>query len=109
MVGKPENPHVGEQVIFLALPPGLLDGLPEEDQRAIIAMVGKPVMLLDYDDDGRAELFFDDPFEPPNQPFHLGCTRVHRACSGIADAITLLVHKRLRSRLQPLLTNKLTG
>ncbi len=62
MARERENPHAGEQVIFLALPRGLLDGLPEEDQRAILAMVGKPVMLVGYDEDGRAELEFDDPF-----------------------------------------------
>jgi hypothetical protein len=58
-----KKPHVGEQVIFLALPPGLLDGLPEEDQRVIAARVGKPVTLVDYDEDGRAELEFDNPFD----------------------------------------------
>jgi hypothetical protein len=56
------KPRVGQQVTFLALPPGLLDGLPEEDQRAIAAMVGRPVTLVGYDEDGRAELHFDDPF-----------------------------------------------
>jgi hypothetical protein len=53
---------VGENVVLVEVPPGLLDGLPEDDQRAIRAMVGKPVMLVGYDDDGRAELFFQDPF-----------------------------------------------
>jgi len=59
-----DRPHEGEQVILLALPPEFLDGLPDEDQRAITAMVGKPVMLVGYDEDGRAELHFDDPFDP---------------------------------------------
>jgi hypothetical protein len=59
-----DKPNAGEQVVLLALPPGFLDGLPEEDQRAITAMVGKPVMLVGYDEDGRAELHFDDPFDP---------------------------------------------
>jgi hypothetical protein len=45
------------------IPPGLLDGLPAEDQNAIVAIVGKPVRLVGYDDDGRAELHFDDPFD----------------------------------------------
>ena len=63
MATEGENPHVGEQVILLALPPGLLDGLPEEDQHAIRTMVGKPMTLVGYDEDGRAELFFDDPFD----------------------------------------------
>ena len=62
-----EKPHVGQQVIFLALPPGLLEGLPEEDQRAIAAMVGKPVTLVAYDDDGRAELHFDKPVRRPTK------------------------------------------
>jgi hypothetical protein len=56
-------PKAGETVILAALPPGLLDGLPEEDQRAISAMVGKPMLLCGYDADGRAELQFDDPFD----------------------------------------------
>jgi hypothetical protein len=64
MIRDPNEPDGGEQVIFLALPPGLLDGLPDEDQRAIAAMVGKPVTFVGYDDDGRAELHFDDPFYP---------------------------------------------
>jgi hypothetical protein len=62
MASDSGSPHASKQVIFLALPPGLVDGLPEEDQRAIIAMVGKLVMLVGYDEDGRAELEFDDPF-----------------------------------------------
>jgi hypothetical protein len=40
-----------------------VDGLPEEDQRAITAMVGKPVTLVGYDEDGRAELEFDYPVD----------------------------------------------
>jgi hypothetical protein len=69
MASERENPHVGEQVIFLALPPGLLDGLPEEDQRAIRAKVGQPVTLVGYDEDGRAELSFDDPFDGRTPPY----------------------------------------
>jgi len=60
MATERAKPHVGEQVVFIALPPGLLDGLPEQDQRAIAAMVGKPVNLVGYDEAGRAELFFND-------------------------------------------------
>ena len=48
----------GSRVVLVAIPPRLLDGLPEEDQRAIRAIVGKPVTLVGYDDDGRAELHF---------------------------------------------------
>ena len=56
------RPQIGEKVVLVTLPPGLIDGLPDEDQRAIIAIVGKPVLLLDWDELGRAELHFDDPF-----------------------------------------------
>ena len=51
------------RVILKALPPGLIDGLPEEDQRAIDAVVGKGVVLNEYDADGRAELEFTDKHE----------------------------------------------
>jgi putative acetyltransferase len=64
MAAKARRPEVGENVVLVAVPPGLLDDLPEEDQRAIVAIVGKPVALIDWDEDGRAELHFDDPFEP---------------------------------------------
>ena len=50
----------GSPVVLTAVPPGLLDGLPEEDQRAISAIVGKPLLFLGYEDDGRAELEFTD-------------------------------------------------
>ena len=50
-------------VVLITVPPGLLDGLPAEDQRAITAIIGKPVMLVGYDEDGRAELYFADPFD----------------------------------------------
>jgi hypothetical protein len=35
----------GETVVLMALPPGLLDGLPADDQRAIKAIVGIRRML----------------------------------------------------------------
>jgi hypothetical protein len=57
------NPKPGETVVLTTVPPGYLDGLPQEDQNAITAMVGKPVLLVGYDEDGRAELSFDDPFD----------------------------------------------
>jgi hypothetical protein len=57
------KPQPGDMVVLTAVPLGLLDGLPQEDQHAIIAMVGKPVLLVGYDDDGRAEIFFDDPID----------------------------------------------
>jgi hypothetical protein len=55
---KRANP--GEKVILKALPPGFIDDLPEEDQRAISAVVGKPIVLNKYERDGRAELEFTD-------------------------------------------------
>jgi hypothetical protein len=48
----------GGKVILKELPPGLLDGLPVEDQKAISAIVGVPVRLSGYDQDGRLELEF---------------------------------------------------
>jgi GNAT superfamily N-acetyltransferase len=57
------RPQVGEKVVLVAVPPGLVDGLPVEDQRAIAAIVGKPVDLIGWDELGRAELHFDDPFD----------------------------------------------
>ena len=56
------EPLPGDVVILRAVPPGLLNDLPEEDQRAILAIVGKPVEFRGYDGDGRAELCFPDPF-----------------------------------------------
>jgi hypothetical protein len=58
-----DKPHPGEAVVLSRVPPGLLDGLPQEDQDAIVAFVGKPISLAGYDDDGRAELYFDDLFD----------------------------------------------
>ena len=63
-MGVPEGkPRPGETVVLTRIPPGLLNGLPQEDQKAIAAIVGKPVLLVEYDEDGRAELHFDDPFD----------------------------------------------
>jgi hypothetical protein len=50
----------GERVVLTELPAGLVDGLPEEEQRAITAIIGEPVLLEGFDDDGRAELQFAD-------------------------------------------------
>ncbi len=59
--GRPKKTlAAGRNVILKALPPGFLDDLPVEDQRAISEIVGKPVMLNEYDADGRAELEFTD-------------------------------------------------
>lgn len=45
---------------MLESPAALLSGLPEEDQSAIRDIVGKPVLLDEYDEDGRAVLKFTD-------------------------------------------------
>jgi len=57
-----KRPKPGQTVVLKALPPGFIDDLPDEDQRAISAMVGKPIMFNKYHRDGRAELEFADPF-----------------------------------------------
>ena len=59
-----QGPKAGDTVILLNVPAGLLDGLPQADQQAIIAVVGKPVLLVGYDEDGRAELEFDEGSVP---------------------------------------------
>ena len=47
----------------------MLDDLPEEDQLAIKEIVGKPVLLNEYDDAGRAELEFKDRDGHPHYLF----------------------------------------
>ena len=54
------KPAPGDAVVLRDVPRGLLDDLPMEDQRAICEIVGKPVRLNEYDEDGRAELEFTD-------------------------------------------------
>ncbi len=49
-------PEPGTTVVLKRVPPGFLDDFPFDDQRAITAIVGKPVLLVEYDDVGRAEL-----------------------------------------------------
>lgn len=51
----------GQQVIFTSVPTGWLDDLPEEDQGAIKAVIGKPVQFHGFDDDGGAEMEFTGP------------------------------------------------
>jgi hypothetical protein len=53
------NQKPGDSVVLTGVPPGLLKGLPNEDQTAIAEVVGKPVLLVGYED-GRAELEFTD-------------------------------------------------
>ena len=54
------KPKPGESVVLTQIPQGMLDDLPPEDQRAIIEVVGKPILLNEYDDAGRVELEFKD-------------------------------------------------
>jgi hypothetical protein len=49
----------GRKVVLTMLPPGLLRGLPEEDQAAIRSIIGRPVTLAGYRF-GHAELEFID-------------------------------------------------
>jgi hypothetical protein len=50
----------GRSVILTSLPPGLLNGLPSEDQSAIQAIVGRPITFVGFTH-GQAELeFFDE-------------------------------------------------
>jgi hypothetical protein len=58
---KPER-----KAILTELPSGFLNNLPEEDQKAILEIVGKPIEFVGYDEDGRAELEFTDG----NEVFH---------------------------------------
>lgn len=60
MNAENKKPKPGEMVVLAKIPTGLLDGLRTEDQAAIAAIVGKPVLLSEYDDIGRAELEFKD-------------------------------------------------
>ncbi len=52
------KPKAGDKVVLKALPSGLIDDLPEDEQRAISARIGRPIMLMGYDRHGRAELEF---------------------------------------------------
>lgn len=60
MVARNNNLQPGTRVVLDSVPPGLCDDLPLPDKRAITAIVGKPVILVQYDDLGRAELEFTD-------------------------------------------------
>jgi hypothetical protein len=60
MTSEHRKPKPGDTVVLTEIPPGFLDGLPAEDQHAIQDIVGKPILLNEYDDNGRAELEFID-------------------------------------------------
>lgn len=49
-----------QRVTLKVLPPGLVEGLPEEDQRAISGVVGKPVFFEGYERNGTVKLEFMD-------------------------------------------------
>lgn len=34
------KPEPGEMVLLKSIPPGLVDGLPQDDQNAIVAIIG---------------------------------------------------------------------
>ena len=53
-------PRPGTRVVITKEPTDLLHGLSLSEQEAILAIVGKPVRLVAYDADGRAELEFLD-------------------------------------------------
>jgi len=54
------KPKPGDTVVLTEIPHGLVDDLPQADQQAVSEVVGKPIALNGYDDDGRAELQFTD-------------------------------------------------
>ena len=60
MNAQNKKPKPGDTVVLFEVPAGLLDDLPPEDQRAINGIVGKPILLREYDEAGRAELAFKD-------------------------------------------------
>ena len=55
-----KKPKPGQRVLLRRLPEGFTDDLPLEDQRAISAAMTQPMVLNQYEDDGRAELEFTD-------------------------------------------------
>ena len=57
---KDKQLEPGHLVVLTKLPPRFLDDLPREDQQAILDIVGKPIRLNEYDEEGRAELEFID-------------------------------------------------
>jgi hypothetical protein len=58
MRSKNKKPKPGDRVVLVKLPPGLIEGLPMGDQRPISDIVGKPILLEEYREDGKAELAF---------------------------------------------------
>ena len=60
MSAENRRPKLGDTVVLKDVPPGMLDDLPIGDQQAISEIVGKPILLNEYDGDGRAVLEFRD-------------------------------------------------
>ena len=60
MTSRRNRPKPGDMVFLTEIPPGLLDGLPPEDQEAIADVKGKLILLWQYDENDRAELEFTD-------------------------------------------------
>jgi hypothetical protein len=60
MTSGQRKPNPGETVVLTEIPSGFLDDLPTEDQQAVKEVLGKPILLKEYDDNGRAELEFTD-------------------------------------------------
>lgn len=52
--------HEGQHVLLVEAPDSLLNGLPIEDQQAVLAMVGKTALLVGFDAYGNVELEFSD-------------------------------------------------
>jgi hypothetical protein len=58
--GPDKKPKPGDLTVLTRIPPGMMNDLPAEDQKAISEIVGKPILLREYDEVGRAELEFSD-------------------------------------------------
>ena len=54
------KPMPGEQVVLLCAPAELLSGLPMDEQKAVSDAVGKQMLLVDCNEDGKALLRFTD-------------------------------------------------
>jgi hypothetical protein len=54
------HPKPGDRVVLTKEPPDLLYGLSWNERHTISEIIGKPVLLVAYDADGRAELEFTD-------------------------------------------------
>jgi hypothetical protein len=53
-------PRPDDTLMLMEVPPGMLDDLPPDEEQALCEGVGKPIMLKEYDDAGRAGLEFKD-------------------------------------------------